>query len=67
MTTLTSLQSILKQFINTVLNRYQEVSRLCHYCDQVSNGFELQYLPLETLNEISVYCNDNKEINDVRR
>lgn len=65
--TLTSLLSRLKQFINTGLNRYQQASRLCQYCDHVSNGFELQYLPLETLNEMHVYCDDNQDINDVRK
>lgn len=67
MMTSTSLLSNFKQLLQLFFNRCLQFIAQCPYCDQVSKGFELSYLPIETVNELVVYCGDKKEINNDKK
>ena len=60
---LTVLWLLIDKLIQMFLRSYHSGVQLSPYCDLVCRGFEVAYLPAETLGEISLLCHQGN-IND---
>jgi hypothetical protein len=56
---LTVLWLQIHKLIQIILRSYRSTAQLSPYCDLVCRGFEVGYLPSETLDDISLLCHQS--------